>query len=220
VQPKITSNLIIEQLPRELKQELASKLQPRWLSRGQELALGSDVVFPLGAIIALLDSSGDGITVEGGFVGFEGVLSLGRMPNIKAEVQVAGESLFLPRSVYEDFQDNRDFRRATDGFRDRLLTLAFQTSVCLVSHRTEQRLASSLVGLMDRSGQEQFDLTQEYLAALLGVTRPTLTLAAAQLQSKGLVKHRYGRVTILDAPRLANAACRCHREIRALIEAS
>jgi len=217
VDSKITTNLILQQLPSLIRQELAAHLEPLRLTRGQELSLGDDVLFPLGAVFSLIDTSQDGFCVEAGFVGFEGLLAIGPIPNLKAEVQVGGESLRLSRAVYEDLQDNRDFRRVTDTYRDRLLGLAFQKSVCVISHRTEQRLASSLLAVMDRCGQDGLDLTHDYLAARLGVTRPTVTIAAGLLQSKGLISHRYGHMTILDAPGLVGVTCPCFAKTHAML---
>jgi len=183
-------------------------------AKGQQLTLGSEVLFPLGAVVSLIDTSGDGLTVEAAFVGFEGMLSLGPVRNIKAEVQVAGESLSMSRASYEDFRDNREFRRLTDSYSDRLLGLAFQSSVCLVSHRSEQRMATCLLAMMDRSGHDRLEMTHEYLGALLGVTRPTVTIAARVLQTRGLIHYRYGHVTIEDTAGLEQAACPCLAEIR------
>lgn len=66
----------------------------------------------------------------------------------------------------------------------------------------------------DRVGADEFALTQEFLAMMLGVRRPTVTTAAGVLQSAGLITYRHGRVSITDRERLEEAACECYPAIR------
>ena len=70
----------------------------------------------------------------------------------------------------------------------------------------------------DRVGRDEFPLTQGFLAAMLGVRRASVTVAAGMLQEAGLIRYARGRITVLDRPRLEEAACECYRAVRAKYE--
>jgi len=63
----------------------------------------------------------------------------------------------------------------------------------------------------DRMGSDEFPLTQEFVAMMLGASRPTVTVVAGTLQKAGLIRYRHGRVTILDREHLEAASCECYR---------
>jgi CRP-like cAMP-binding protein len=88
-----------------------------------------------------------------------------------------------------------------------------QIAVCTRFHEIEQRLARWLAISARRSGCEDLPFTQEFLAAMLGVGRPSVTLAAGALQKAGLIRYSRGFVTILDRRGLEAAACECYRVI-------
>jgi Mn-dependent DtxR family transcriptional regulator len=79
----------------------------------------------------------------------------------------------------------------------------------------EERCARWLLATRDRVGQDKFVLTHEFLAAMLGVRRASVTVAAGMLQQAGLIKYSRGRVTILDPERLEEASCECYGVVSA-----
>jgi len=81
-------------------------------------------------------------------------------------------------------------------------------------HSINQRCARWLLICEDRVRSKTFDLTQEYLAEMIGVRRPGVTVAARGLKEAGLIKYSRGRVEILDRRGLEKAACECYRRIR------
>jgi hypothetical protein len=66
----------------------------------------------------------------------------------------------------------------------------------------------------DRVGADEFHLTQEFLAQMLGVRRPSVTVAAGLLQKAGLIAYQRGRIRIVDRPRLEQGACECYDTVR------
>jgi CRP-like cAMP-binding protein len=102
-------------------------------------------------------------------------------------------------------------------------TLAFrlqvsQTAACNGNHTLHQRLARWLLIAQDRAEGDEFSMTQEFMAVVLCVHRPSVTLVAKALQQVGLVRYGKGRVTVLDRAGLEAAACECHRAVRRRFE--
>ena len=86
-----------------------------------------------------------------------------------------------------------------------------QSTACNAVHSVEQRLARWLLMARDRVDDDEFPLTQEFVAMMLGVTRPTVTVVAVTLQRADLIKYHRGHITILDGRKLEEASCECYR---------
>jgi CRP-like cAMP-binding protein len=91
------------------------------------------------------------------------------------------------------------------------VAFVMQSTACNAAHRVEQRLARWLLMAHDRVGRNEFPLTQEFVAMMLGVARPTVTIIAGTLQKAGLITYRRGRIAIVDREKLETAACECYR---------
>jgi CRP-like cAMP-binding protein len=98
-----------------------------------------------------------------------------------------------------------------------LVGFIMQSTACNAVHSIEQRLARWLLTAQDRMGTAEFPLTQEFVAMMLGATRPTVTVVAGTLQKAGLIRYHRGRVTILDRERLEAASCECYRTATSLL---
>ena len=99
-------------------------------------------------------------------------------------------------------------------FSQSALNQIAQTSACNRLHSVEQRLCRWLLMTRDRVGSEYVPLTQEFLAYMLGVQRPSVTIAAGALQKAGLIRYVRGKVTILDRKGLEASACECYRVVK------
>ena len=97
------------------------------------------------------------------------------------------------------------------GFGDRLLRSLTQSVGCTAVHSAEAQCARWLLVTHDRANAAEFPLTHGYLATLLGVRRPTVTLILNALQASGAIRYRPGAVTICDAAQLETHACECYR---------
>jgi CRP-like cAMP-binding protein len=93
-------------------------------------------------------------------------------------------------------------------------TQIMQTTVCNGLHSVEQRCCRWLLMTHDRVRKNEFDLTHEFLAVMLGVRRPTVTLIAAALQMKGFIHYRRGSMTITDRAGLEKTSCECYEVVK------
>jgi CRP-like cAMP-binding protein len=116
------------------------------------------------------------------------------------------------------FDDSPGVRRVILRFIEDLLNLSSQTAACNRLHSVEQRTGRWLLMSSDRVRSNVLALTQEFLAAMLGVRRSGVSEAAGELQRSGLIRYRRGEITILDRVGLEAAACECYGLDRQRIE--
>jgi CRP-like cAMP-binding protein len=122
----------------------------------------------------------------------------------------------------------KEFREAVRGggplhdllhrYAHYLLVLSSQSTACNRLHSAEERLCRWLLMTHDRVGGDQFPLTQEFMARMLGVRRPTVSLVASTLQRAGLIQYSRGKVMVLDRPGLESAACECYAVVKKELE--
>ena len=213
-------NLILASLSPQTQREVAKDLSPIVLPQKAVLnAPGTtpDVVFPLTGIVSVMTQT-EGNSAENFVIGFDGVFILPPLLNVRGVVQLPGEAFAMPRAAYVRHLERDDFRRALGHYRDQSLAFACQAATCQAYHTAEQRLAFWLLAVRDRIPSDELSVTHENLATILGVQRPTVTIAARILQSANVIQYRYGRITILDREALQDAACECYRFSATLLE--
>ena len=110
------------------------------------------------------------------------------------------------------------FRNIVGRYVQANLLQIMQCTACNALHSVEQRCCRWLLQTHDRVGTDDFLLKHEFLAIMLGVQRPTVTVVLGTLQRSGLISTRYGRIKILDRPKLEQASCECHAVIVAHFE--
>ena len=179
------------------------------------------VYFPETAVLSLIMLMDDGGAVEAATVGNEGVAGLsvllgkGTMSS-RCLAQIAGEAQQIPSAVLADAIVESPaldvlLRRYTQAFVNQLA----QSVACNRLHTTQQRCARWLLMTHDRvGGSDVFDLTQDFLAYMLGVRREGVSAASRALQHRGVIRYRRGHISILDRPALERAACECYGETR------
>jgi CRP-like cAMP-binding protein len=101
-------------------------------------------------------------------------------------------------------------RRYTQGMVNQIS----QTTACNHVHSVQARMCRWLLMTHDRVGADEFHLTQEFLAQMLGVRRPSVTVAAGLLQKAGLIRYQRGRIHIADRAGLEITACECYETVR------
>jgi CRP-like cAMP-binding protein len=204
------TNLVLSSLPLSIRQTLAPDLKPRYLHQHETLDFAGDVIFPIDGVISLMKSSAGGLSLEAACVGYEGVFALSALDDLTAVIQVPGEALTMTRSAYERRLDGTEFRDATARYHEALLNFAMQTALCQAFHIIEERLAYWLLVMYERSYKESLYLTQEFLAAILAVQRPSVSIACGRLEDQKLIAHSRGKITITDVVGLEHAACACY----------
>ncbi len=221
VYPK-RNNRILRSLPAGEWSLLKADLKVVELSKRAELfepdRHGDLTYFPLDAVISFLGDSGEGGSIEVWSVGNEGIAGLsslfGRTKPFRGIVQVPGTALLARASnLRRHFQRGAAFHDALLRYYDYLLVQISYLGICNNNHSIEQRLSRWLLMVGDRAGTNQLQFTQDAIAAVLGTRRATISVAAAALQSKGLISYLPGAIKIESRKGLEKTTCRCYKFI-------
>jgi CRP-like cAMP-binding protein len=219
-----TGNRLLDLLPRADGARLRSHLEA--VSLGVKHIVYepggpiSHVYFPTGAVISLVTYMEDGTAVEVATVGREGVVGLPvflgtESVPIRAVGQIPGDALRITAEAFRaEIKRNGPLVPVLNRYTQALFIQVAQTAACNRVHLLEQRCARWLLQTHDRVGADQFLLTQEFLAQMLGVRRPTVSAAAGILQKAGLLTYHRGRMTILDRKGLEATSCECYQVVR------
>ena len=182
------------------------------------------VYFPIDCLVSLLTAVDKRRTLEVGMVGNEGmtgmpfILGMG-VSGVRALVQGGGHALRMPAAPFRiEFDRNEPLRQALFRYTYALMAQISQTAACNRFHEAEARLARWLLMTRERVGSDEFRLTHEFLAHMLGLRREGVTEAATALKRRGLIDYRRGKIQILDARGLKASACSCYQVIRAVYE--
>lgn len=180
----------------------------------------SSVYFPLSSAHSNLIMLENGSAVEVGTVGNEGLsgmeLLIGANTAIETGVcQVAGTSL---RMSAQDFraavQEKTALRLLAEQYFHGYLSQVSQSVACNRMHTIVQRFARWLLIMHDRVRGEEFSLTQEFLATMLGVHRPSVSMVAGEFQKAGLIEYTRGHMKIVDRAMLERMSCECYGIVR------
>jgi CRP-like cAMP-binding protein len=180
-----------------------------------------DVYFPNGGVFSITNEMRNGRLVEVATVGREGMLGLGVFFGDRAGMgrtfqQVVNgplPSMAAARFVKETASAG-PFRDVVSIYAQAHLLQIMQCTACNALHNVTQRCCRWLLQTRDRVDDDTFLLKQEFLAVMLGVHRPTVTVVLRALQREGLITSRYGRIRIVERKRLEAASCECYRVIR------
>ena len=222
--PELThENRLLAMLPEKEYERLAPHLQPVSLSLSQVLFRPDDklqyVYFPVNSIISLLTDLEDGTGMEVGLVGREGMAGisaiLGGRETKVATVQAKGSALLLKAEiVQEEFQRGGILQSTLLRYTHALMTQISQSVVCNVRHPIAGRLARWLLMYHDRLDVDEFELTHEFMANMLGVRRSGISEIANKLQQMGFIKYKRGRITITDRKGMERFACECYPVVK------
>lgn len=179
-----------------------------------------EVYFPLSGMVSLVIGSEEGETVEIGTVGNEGMLGtplvLGAARSqFEAVIQVAGEFLRMDRPAFEaELARSGALKAVAQRFAQALTNQIAQSVLCNRVHSVEERLCRWFLMAHDRVGTDEIQLTQNFVAQMLGVHRPSVTVAVGMLQKAGLITYLRGRLVVLDRKGLEAGACECYEIVR------
>jgi CRP-like cAMP-binding protein len=219
-----SQNRLLSALSTEDFEQLAPHLSSIDLEKGRLLYDPGDsitsVYFPTEGVVSLMTLMESGEAIESATIGREGALGLQaaispRESLSRAIVQVPGRALRTPASVLQDvWRKSPNLRDLVDRHNEAVYGHAIQSVACNALHSVEARFCRWLLACHDRIDSDTIQLTQEFLADMLGVQRTTVTAVAQTLQNKGLIRYRRGVVDILDRQGLEHAACECYETVR------
>jgi len=179
--------------------------------------------FPHSGVICLMVALRKGVTETAtigpeGFVGF-GTLLGGKTVSQRVLVQLGGTASRLRiDALLPAVRRSPALQALLLGYVRFFIVQTLQGVACNGLHNVRQRCARWLLMAHDRAGTNSFALTHQFLAELLGIQRPSVTLVARSLQHAGLIRYRRGTITIVDRKGLERAACECYAVVRRAFE--
>ena len=223
IQVPVANNLLAS-LPRKDYLRLLAGFEPVTLTFGEIVYEPGKpirhIYFPNDALVSLLTLADGHLALEVGMVGPEGMVGtpvpLGiNVSSVRALVQGSGTALRMTTARFrKEFRDCPPLQRALYRYIHVLMAQVTQTAACNRFHVVEARLARWLLMTRDRVRANEFRLTQEFLAHMLGVRRVGVTKAAGALQRQKLIRYSRGEINILDGKGLEAASCQCYQIVK------
>lgn len=218
-------NRLLASLPSDELTALQPHMEQVSLSLGQSIILPDEpipfIYFPLNALLSLVTVMEDGSTVEAGAIGREGMAGLpvlldaGTTP-MQTLTQIPGQAVRIKAEIIKQaFDQGGALQKILYRYIHTTIVTGSQTAACNRLHHIGARLCRWLLMSSDGVNSEELALTQEFLAAMLGVRRAGVSEAASQLQDKGLIRYQRGRIQILDRKNLEASACECYKVVKA-----
>jgi CRP-like cAMP-binding protein len=218
------ANKLLRLLTRRAWMRVAAKLTATTLRTRQvlyqpEQAIG-EVYFPENAVICQMAIMSNGDTLETATVGLEGAswisASIGA-PSMPCETIVAIGGQAHALAIHDldiEMQENEHFRDVLTQYSHALLVHSMRLTGCTGLHSLEQRCARWMLTTLDRVQEDRFAVTHEFLAMLLGASRPSVSTLIERFQKGGLLKLQRGRVLIADREKLLKVSCDCYGVIK------
>jgi CRP-like cAMP-binding protein len=207
---------------------LKAHLEPVKLNFGQVLYEPGKpilhVYFPVDCLISLLTAVDRQRTLEVGMVGNEGmagmpfILGMG-VSGVRAIVQGGGGALRMASGPFRiEFKRNVPLQEGLYRYTYALMAQISQTAACNRFHDAGQRLSRWLLMTRDRVESDEFQLTHEFLAHMLGLRREGITEAANGLRQRKLISYSRGKIQILDLKRLKASSCSCYQIVKKVFD--
>ena len=212
-------NVLLGALPPAEFDRIAADLEPVRLPRPTDLDGPNEeiqyVYFPTSGIASIVASGENGESVDTTMVGREGMTGLavflgtGQMP-VRTMVQVPMEGFRLhANALRAELQRRGVLVALLHRYTQLVMVSMAQLILCNRVHRLDQRAARWLLQVDERVEEAPFDVTQEFLADMIGAQRPSVSLAVRQFKDDGLIMHSRGRITIADRAGLLRRSCSC-----------
>jgi CRP-like cAMP-binding protein len=174
------------------------------------------VYFPIDGVASLVVTMMNGAAAEVGTIDSEGVVGMpilldDRCAPTSAYIQVPGQGLRIEAGVFrQELESNSKLRTIMHRYIHAFFNQVALSAACPHFHSLEERCCRWVLMTADRMPSDEFTLTQEFLAMMLGVRRTSVTFAMASLKNAGLLRYSRGHVKILDRDGLAKRACECY----------
>jgi CRP-like cAMP-binding protein len=216
------TNTILNAMDTEIIGRL--RLRPVTFELGHEIeypgSMIDHVYFVEEGMASMTTTFRNGAQVEVGMFGYESVIGVSALMGSKRSLnrvytQIAGHGYSSPLGAARaEFKLGGEFQSLALRYVQAQLLQAIQSAGCNASHDFVQRLARWLLICADRAHCDSFKMSQEFLADMLGSTRSTVSIAAAQLKHEELISYTRGMIRILDKGRLEKRACECYGVIK------
>jgi len=220
-------NRLLLALPSSNLKRLMPELEQIPCQRGQILMDADSsldhVFFPDSGVVSVVAVYADGSIIEMATIGREGFTGVKAVFGAKSSsfqllVQIPGSAAKMSRAAFTRAMGSMpSFRNLMYAYVHAFLEQVLVSVACNGAHSLKERLARWLLMMRDRSDDDALRITQDLLAEMLGVERPTITNAARELEDAGLIARGRRQVTILDRQGLTKASCECYRLVRTRI---
>jgi CRP-like cAMP-binding protein len=213
-------NRLLSALPSDLQASIAEEGEIVDLHPGEVLQWHGEcikhVYFPTGASLSSVLELPTGHAIEVTLTGTDGFAPLlvfleGSTARWTLTAQIPGRAFRIAADVFRERAQEEPFRRQLTHYAARSIAVMATSTACVAFHVVEQRLARWLLLVRDAVEAREFPLTHEFMGTMLGVYRPTVTVAVRTLTQAGMIDHRRGVVRIVDDKALEDAACECYR---------
>jgi CRP-like cAMP-binding protein len=177
----------------------------------------NEAYFPIGAILSVVARMKDGAMIEIGTIGREGTSALPLVMGSETSAnesfcQVPGKAWKMPATTFRSLLTTSElFREFINRYLQAYVNMVGQLAACNRLHSVYERCARWLLMTGDRVGGNEFPLTHEFLAIMLGSRRSGVTVAATMLQKAGFIHYEHGKITILDRAGLEATTCECYK---------
>jgi CRP-like cAMP-binding protein len=217
-------NSLLAALPATEFERLAQHLEPMALQLGEVLYEPGtrlrQMHFPTTAVVSLHYVLESGASAESAGVGFEGLVGIplflgGDTTPSTATVQIAGRGYTLdPTILQREFARAGAMQQLLLRYTQTLIAQMTQTAACNRHHSVEQQICRWLLTTLDRVTLREIVVTQEMMAAVLGVRRESVTEVAGALQRAGVIRYRRGHISVLQREGLISRVCECYAAVR------
>jgi len=218
-------NRLLAQLPRDVYERIKPDLNLVSFSRDEVIHRPGDTIrhfhFPLTCMVSVTVRMGDGRTVEAGAIGSREVVGInafmGGRETTQTEyiVQLPGEAMKIAADPLKiEFNRNTEMRDLMLKYTQAYIAQISQNVACNRLHTLEHRCARWLLEVRDRVQSDDFPLTQEFIAQMLGVRRSGVSVVAEALKEKGVIDYGRGQIKITDAQALENLSCECYMVLK------
>jgi len=217
-------NHLLAALPRKDYRKLLPSLEPVKLAFGETLyeshARIRQVYFPNDCFVSMLTTVGADRAAEVGLIGSEGMIGIPMALGVavspfRAVVQGEGTAMRMATTEFRrNFSTSAALKREVFLFTHLLMIQIAQTAACNRFHVTTERMARWMLMTRDRVNSNEFRITQEFLALMLGVRRVAVTVAMSALRERKLITYRRGTIRILDQAGLVAGACGCYKTVK------
>jgi CRP-like cAMP-binding protein len=217
------NRLLLALPPRNLKR-LMPELEQIRCERAQILMDADssldNVFFPDSGVVSVVAVYADGSIIEMATIGREGCSGVqailgAKRSSVQLLVQIPGGATRMSRATFTlAMQSMPSFRSLMDAYVQAFLEQVMVSVACNGAHSLKQRLARWLLMMRDRNDGDVLPITQDLLAEMLGVQRPTITNAARAFERAGLIERGRRQITILDRQGLTEMSCECYQLVR------